>query len=98
MGDNVIVIGIMIFVVICELAAIYEKMEGKTMNKIEMVETCLSGCMKILGETQNDLPGVAEGCMEKGMESISGFMQNTVTEDKARLKKMINGGYRNGKY
>ena len=27
------------------------------MNKIEMVETCLSGCMKILGETQNDLPG-----------------------------------------
>ena len=28
-GDNVIVIGIMIFVVICELAAIYEKMEGK---------------------------------------------------------------------
>ena len=70
----------------------------KTMNKIEMVETCLSGCMKILGETQNDLPGVAAGCMEKGMESISGFMQNTVTEDKARLKKMINGGYRNGKY
>ena len=88
-----IVIGIMIFVVICELAAIYEKM-----NKIEMVETCLSGCMKILGETQNDLPGVAAGCMEKGMESISGFMQNTVTEDKARLKKMLNGGYRNGKY
>ena len=41
---------------------------------------------------------VAAGCMEKGMESISGFMQNTVTEDKARLKKMINGGYRNGKY
>ena len=70
----------------------------KTMNKIEMVETCLSGCMKILGETQNDLPGVAAGCTEKGMESISGFMQNTVTEDKARLKKMINGGYRNGKY
>nr|DAZ17986.1 MAG TPA: hypothetical protein [Caudoviricetes sp.] len=29
MGDNVIVIGIMIFVVICELAEIYEKMEGK---------------------------------------------------------------------
>lgn len=28
-GDDVIVIGIMVFVIICELAAIYEKMEGK---------------------------------------------------------------------
>jgi len=28
-GENMVVIGIMIFVVICELAEIYEKMEGK---------------------------------------------------------------------
>lgn len=68
------------------------------MDEIKMVEMCLNGCMKVLGKTQKDMPGIAVECMEKGAEAISGFMQNTVTEDKARLKKMINGGYRNGKY
>lgn len=70
----------------------------KTVNKIEVIGTCLSGRMKILGETQNGLPGVTAGYMGKRMESISGFTQNTVAEDKARLEKMINGGYRSDKY
>lgn len=70
----------------------------KIMDEIKMVEMCLNGCMKVLGKTQKNMPGIAVDCMEKGAEAISGFMQNTVTEDKERLKKMISGGYADGEY